>query len=122
MPRCRCRTSILSPRGPPAQCVYFHDGDRVTIACYLGEPKHPAWYHNLRAHPEVVFGGEPPSSLWITPPRRFRNPDRNGRQRGGFPGREPHRLSFIQVAHQGTSRRPRTVGRLTPAAVRCFRA
>lgn len=40
--------------------IYFHDGDRVTIvASKLGMPEHPAWFHNLRANPEVVFGGAP---------------------------------------------------------------
>ena len=40
--------------------LYFHDGDRVTIvASNAGSPRHPAWYHNLRAHPEVTFGGIP---------------------------------------------------------------
>ena len=24
-----------------------------------GWQKHPAWYHNLRKHPDVVFGGRP---------------------------------------------------------------
>jgi deazaflavin-dependent oxidoreductase (nitroreductase family) len=34
---------------------YFPDGDRlVIIASYLGAPNHPAWYHNLVAHPEVT--------------------------------------------------------------------
>ena len=38
--------------------IYFHDGDRVTIiASYRGEPRHPAWYYNLRAHPDVMYGG-----------------------------------------------------------------
>ena len=38
--------------------IYFHDGDRVTIvASNAGSPRHPSWYHNLRAHPEVRFGG-----------------------------------------------------------------
>jgi deazaflavin-dependent oxidoreductase (nitroreductase family) len=38
--------------------LYFHDGDRVTIiASKIGWPAHPAWYHNLRANPDVVFGG-----------------------------------------------------------------
>lgn len=37
--------------------LYFHDGDRVTIiASKQGRPEHPAWYHNLHKHPEVVFG------------------------------------------------------------------
>jgi deazaflavin-dependent oxidoreductase (nitroreductase family) len=40
--------------------IYFHDGDRVTIvASKLGLPHHPAWYHNLRAHPDVRLGGRP---------------------------------------------------------------
>ena len=38
--------------------IYFHDGDRVTIvASNAGSSRHPSWYHNLRAHPDVVFGG-----------------------------------------------------------------
>jgi deazaflavin-dependent oxidoreductase (nitroreductase family) len=40
--------------------LYFHDGDRVTIiASRQGSATHPAWYYNLRRHPEVVFGGLP---------------------------------------------------------------
>ena len=40
--------------------IYFHDGERPTIvASKLGMPEHPAWFHNLRANPDVVFGGEP---------------------------------------------------------------
>jgi len=38
--------------------IYFHDGHRVTIvASNAGSPRHPSWYHNLRAHPDVMFGG-----------------------------------------------------------------
>jgi len=38
--------------------IYFHDGARVTIvASNAGSPRHPSWYHNLRAHPDVLFGG-----------------------------------------------------------------
>jgi deazaflavin-dependent oxidoreductase (nitroreductase family) len=40
--------------------LYFNDGDRVTIIATLrGWPRNPAWYHNLRRHPDVVFGGLP---------------------------------------------------------------
>ena len=40
--------------------LYFHDGERVTIvASKRGWPHHPAWYHNLRKHPDVVYGGLP---------------------------------------------------------------
>jgi deazaflavin-dependent oxidoreductase (nitroreductase family) len=38
--------------------IYFHDGDTVTIvASNAGDARHPSWFHNLRAHPDVVFGG-----------------------------------------------------------------
>ncbi len=40
--------------------IYFHDGPTVTIvASKAGAAKHPAWFHNLTAHPEVTFGGIP---------------------------------------------------------------
>ena len=40
--------------------LYFHDGERVTIVASLrGWPRNPAWYHNLRRHPDVVYGGLP---------------------------------------------------------------
>jgi deazaflavin-dependent oxidoreductase (nitroreductase family) len=39
--------------------IYFHDGDRVTIvASQAGRSDNPAWFHNLRANPDVVLGGE----------------------------------------------------------------
>jgi deazaflavin-dependent oxidoreductase (nitroreductase family) len=39
--------------------IYFHDRERVTIiASQAGRPDNPAWFHNLRANPDVVFGGE----------------------------------------------------------------
>jgi deazaflavin-dependent oxidoreductase (nitroreductase family) len=40
--------------------LYFHDGDYVVIvASKRGSPTHPAWYHNLRAYPDIRFGGLP---------------------------------------------------------------
>jgi deazaflavin-dependent oxidoreductase (nitroreductase family) len=40
--------------------LYFHDGERVTIvASKAGLPAHPAWYHNLRGRPDVIYGGLP---------------------------------------------------------------
>ena len=40
--------------------IYFHDGDQVTIAASnAGSSRHPGWYYNLLAHPDVVFGGTP---------------------------------------------------------------
>jgi deazaflavin-dependent oxidoreductase (nitroreductase family) len=59
-------TALLETRGARSGAVrrnvviYFHDGERVTIvASKLGLPQHPAWFHNLRADPEVTFGGAP---------------------------------------------------------------
>lgn len=35
--------------------VHMRDGDNlVIVASLLGSPKNPAWYHNLRAHPDDV--------------------------------------------------------------------
>ncbi len=40
--------------------LYFHDGaSAIIVASRRGEPRHPAWFHNLRAHPDVMFGGRP---------------------------------------------------------------
>jgi deazaflavin-dependent oxidoreductase (nitroreductase family) len=59
-------TALLETRGAKSGklrrngVIYFHDGERVTIiASKQGEPTHPAWFHNLRAHPDVTFGGIP---------------------------------------------------------------
>jgi F420H(2)-dependent quinone reductase len=36
--------------------VYVRDGDDlVIVASKGGHPKHPAWFHNLRAHPDTTF-------------------------------------------------------------------
>ncbi len=38
-----------------APLLYFPDGDDVVIVASKGGfPKHPAWYHNLRANPETT--------------------------------------------------------------------
>jgi len=57
-------TALLETRGARTGqlrrngVIYFHDGNRVTIiASKLGLPQHPAWFHNLRAHPDVMLGG-----------------------------------------------------------------
>jgi deazaflavin-dependent oxidoreductase (nitroreductase family) len=59
-------TALLETRGARSgklrrnAVIYFHDGERVTIvASKLGLPNHPAWFHNLRANPEVTLGGVP---------------------------------------------------------------
>jgi len=40
--------------------VYSRDADNyVIVASKGGSPTNPAWYYNLRNHPNVVFGGLP---------------------------------------------------------------
>jgi deazaflavin-dependent oxidoreductase (nitroreductase family) len=35
--------------------VFLEDGDKmVLVASKGGSPRHPAWFHNLRAHPETT--------------------------------------------------------------------
>jgi deazaflavin-dependent oxidoreductase (nitroreductase family) len=57
-------TALLETKGAKSGAtrrnaiIYFHDGDRVTIAASnAGAARHPAWYHNVKAHPDVVFAG-----------------------------------------------------------------
>ena len=59
-------TALLETRGARTGqrrangVIYFHDRERVTvIASKRGLPAHPAWFHNLRAHPDVRLGGHP---------------------------------------------------------------
>jgi deazaflavin-dependent oxidoreductase (nitroreductase family) len=56
-------TALLETRGARSGevrrngVIYFHDGACVTlVASKLGMPQHPAWYHNLRRHPDVRLG------------------------------------------------------------------
>jgi len=38
----------------PIPLLYVTDGENIVlIASNGGSPRHPAWYYNLRAHPEV---------------------------------------------------------------------
>jgi deazaflavin-dependent oxidoreductase (nitroreductase family) len=40
--------------------IYVRDGDGVVVAASrFGAPRHPAWFHNLVAHPDVRFNGIP---------------------------------------------------------------
>jgi deazaflavin-dependent oxidoreductase (nitroreductase family) len=66
-------TAVLETRGAKSGAVrrnaviYFHDSDRVTIiAARAGAERHPAWFHNLRAHPDVEFGGIPMRATVVT--------------------------------------------------------
>jgi F420H(2)-dependent quinone reductase len=47
-------TGAKSGKKRTTPLAYFTDGDDVIlIASKGGAPKHPSWYHNLRANPEV---------------------------------------------------------------------
>jgi deazaflavin-dependent oxidoreductase (nitroreductase family) len=66
-------TALLETRGAKSGAVrrnaviYFHDSDRVTIvAAKSGADRHPAWFHNLSAHPDVTFGGIPMKATVVT--------------------------------------------------------
>lgn len=40
--------------------IYFHDSDHVIlVASKAGAPKHPAWFFNARANPDVRLNGRP---------------------------------------------------------------
>ena len=59
-------TAVLVTRGARSGAtrrnavIFFHDGEAVVLATSnAGRPRHPAWFHNLCAHPEVTFGGRP---------------------------------------------------------------
>ena len=47
-------TGAKSGKETTTPLVYFTDnGNVVLIASQTGKPKHPAWYHNLKANPDV---------------------------------------------------------------------
>jgi deazaflavin-dependent oxidoreductase (nitroreductase family) len=51
------------------QLAYFHDGpDAIVVASYLGEPRNPQWYYNLKAHPACRFGDEEFVAVEVTDP------------------------------------------------------
>ena len=59
-------TALLQTRGARTgrartnAVIYFHDGEQViVIASKLGLSEHPAWFHNVCANPDVLFGGRP---------------------------------------------------------------
>ncbi len=48
-------TGARSGQRYTAPMMYVPDGDRLlVIASNLGAPRHPDWYHNLVAHPDVT--------------------------------------------------------------------
>ncbi|GGK36691.1 nitroreductase family deazaflavin-dependent oxidoreductase [Nocardia camponoti] len=69
--------------------VYLPDGDRIVlIASNGGADKHPAWYYNLIANPEVVVelptGTFSSKAVLVDEPERTRLYDRMVEQLPGF--------------------------------------
>jgi deazaflavin-dependent oxidoreductase (nitroreductase family) len=65
-------TGAQSGQPREVQLTYFHDGsDPILIASNYGGPKHPQWYHNLKAHPECEFGDESFVATEITDPDEY---------------------------------------------------
>jgi deazaflavin-dependent oxidoreductase (nitroreductase family) len=59
-------TALLQTRGARTglprrnAVIYFHDGEQVIIiASQAGRPENPSWFYNVRAHPDVLLGGQP---------------------------------------------------------------
>lgn len=53
------------PREVPV--LYFHDGvDVVVVASSFGRDRHPAWYHNLVAHPDCRLNDQPFTAAEVT--------------------------------------------------------
>jgi deazaflavin-dependent oxidoreductase (nitroreductase family) len=57
MPFASMTTTGASSGLPRTSAVlYFHDGDDVIlVASNYGRPRQPAWYHNLKAHPDAAL-------------------------------------------------------------------
>lgn len=76
------------PRTNPL--VYTRDGDKyLIIASKGGAPKNPAWYHNLRTHPEVTLEVGPEkfrarATAYPTGPDRRRLYDQHAAINPGF--------------------------------------
>jgi deazaflavin-dependent oxidoreductase (nitroreductase family) len=101
-------TEVLETRGARTGAtrrnaiIYFHDvavgSDRVIIAASnAGRPHHPAWYHNLVAHPDVTFGGVPMRATVVDPAEAERLWDLADRV---FPAYAPYRRRAAGTGRQ----------------------
>ncbi len=43
-----------------------HDGEYALVASKGGAPRHPVWYHNLKAHPDEVTIQDGPAPIPVT--------------------------------------------------------
>lgn len=68
-------TAVLETRGARSGArrrnavITVADGDRtVVVASNAGDPRHPAWFHNLRADPDVLLAGRPVRATIVEDP------------------------------------------------------
>jgi len=71
-------TALLSTTGARSgrvrenPVVYFHDGrDVILVASSFGRDRHPAWFHNLVAHPEARLNGDRYQAAQVTDPADY---------------------------------------------------
>jgi deazaflavin-dependent oxidoreductase (nitroreductase family) len=91
--------------------AYFTDGDDVIlIASNYGTSKHPAWYHNLRAHPECQLSIGPRGGSFLAK-------EALGADRDRLYELAVDRLNHVFALHDKRSGDARTIPvmRLTPA-------
>lgn len=91
--------------------AYFTDGDDVIlIASNYGGSRHPAWYHNLLAHPECELHIGPRGGRFVA--REVEGPDRDQ-----LYALTVDRLNRVFALHETRSGDSRTIPvmRLTPA-------
>lgn len=69
------KTAVLETKGARSgkrhtrALIYFNDESSVVlVASYAGAPRHPDWFHNLVANPEVSFGGRRMRASVVTDP------------------------------------------------------
>jgi deazaflavin-dependent oxidoreductase (nitroreductase family) len=61
-------TTIGAKSGQPrtVPLVALEDGEKIiVIASNFGQTKHPAWYYNLRAHPEAIVTLRGQTSVYV---------------------------------------------------------
>lgn len=105
-------TSIGARTGKPRDVplAYFTDGDDVIlIASNYGGTTHPAWYHNLRAHPECQLHIGPHGGSFMAT-------EAVGADRERLYELAADRLNRVFVLHDKRSGEARTIPvmRLTP--------
>lgn len=91
--------------------AYFTDGDAVVlIASNYGGAKHPAWYHNLRAHPDCQLYIGPRGGSFVAT-------ESIGAERDRLYQLAVDRLNHVFALHDERSGPNRTIPvmRLTPA-------